>query len=403
MVWTINVKQRSTTRQSQNASQTLSKENELSDYMIESRIEHVRAAFSQEGIDAFLVLVEENRNYLSGFNAQDHQFDESAGALLITPDDLVLATDSRFEVQALQEAPLYHVVIYRKGLAKELPSLTKQYNIQRLGFESVRLSVKQYNEITDTLKGAGSTVELVPAENLVEGFREIKSPDEIQKTREALVLAEKAFVEVVRVLKPGMTEKSVAWAMEKAMREAGADSLSFPTIVAAGPNSALPHAIPSDRIIRDGEPVLFDWGARLNGYCSDISRTVVLGTPDETFLKVHQTVLEAQQRAIAVIKAGISSRAVDHEARDYIREQGFEGKFGHGLGHGTGLAVHEAPRLSPLKETTLQSGMIVTVEPGIYLPEWGGIRIENQVVVSDGGAVVLNNLKETYDIRQLVS
>lgn len=370
--------------------------------MIESRIERLRTAFSQEGIDAFLVLVEENRNYLSGFSAQDHQFDESAGALIITPDNLILATDSRFEVQALQEAPLYHTVVYRKGLANELPSLTKQYNIQRLGFESVRLSVKQYNEITETLKGAGASIELVPVKNLVEGFREIKTADEIQKTRDALVLAEKAFVEVIRTLKPGMTEKAVAWAMEKAMREAGADSLSFPTIVAAGPNSALPHAIPSDRVIREGEPVLFDWGARLNGYCSDISRTVVLGTPDETFLNVHRTVLEAQQKAIAVIKAGINSKAVDHEARDYIRQQGFEGKFGHGLGHGTGLTVHEGPRLSPLKETTLQSGMIVTVEPGIYLPEWGGIRIENQVVVSDNGAVVLNNLKETYDIHQLV-
>jgi Xaa-Pro aminopeptidase len=168
-----------------------------------------------------------------------------------------------------------------------------------------------------------------------------------------------------------MTEKQVAWAMESAMREAGADGLSFPVIVAGGPNSALPHAVPSERPLRTGEPILFDWGAKLNGYCSDTSRTIILGAADDTFKKVHGTVLEAQQRAIAAIRAGINSKMVDAAARDFIHQSGYEGKFGHGLGHGTGLAVHEAPRLSPLRETILESGMLVTVEPGIYLPEWG--------------------------------
>ena len=188
--------------------------------------------------------------------------------------------------------------------------------------------------------------------------------------------------------------------MESAIRQAGADGLSFPVIVAAGPNSALPHAIPSDRPVESGEPILFDWGVRLGGYCSDTSRTVILGEPDHQFLQVFNTVLEAQQSATASIRAGVNSKAVDAVARDLIASKGYGDKFGHGLGHGTGLAIHEGPRLSPLKESVLESGMLVTVEPGIYLPHWGGVRIENQVVVGKSGPRVLNRLPATYDIHQ---
>jgi Xaa-Pro aminopeptidase len=185
--------------------------------------------------------------------------------------------------------------------------------------------------------------------------------------------------------------------MERRMRVAGAQGPSFPSIVAAGPNSALPHAIPTDRPIREGEPILFDWGAFLDHYASDTSRTVILGPPDETFTTVYQTVLEAQRKAIDAVTAGASTKAVDALARDHIGASGYGDKFGHGLGHGTGLAVHEGPRLSPLKDTVLESGMIVTVEPGIYLPEWGGVRIENQVVVGQNGPLVLNELSTSID------
>ena len=366
----------------------------------QERIARVREIMASKGIDTLMVLVEENRRYLSGFSAEDHRYDESAGALFITADDLVLATDPRFDTQAEQEAPAFDLVIYRKGLAKEMASLVKRLNTRRLGFESGRVSVRQYNEYQRELQNAGN-IELVPLEEVVEVLRLVKTAQEVDKTRQALALAEEAFVHVVRMLKPGITEKNLAWALEKSMREAGADGLSFPVIVAAGPNSALPHAIPSDRTVQEGEAILFDWGAKLNGYCSDTSRTVCIGQPDQTFLKVYQTVLEAQKRAIEAIRSGVSTKEVDAIARNYIRDQGFDGKFGHGLGHGTGLAVHEGPRLSPLKETTLQSGMIVTVEPGIYLPEWGGVRIENQVVVHADGALVLNRLETSYDIHQI--
>lgn len=198
-----------------------------------------------------------------------------------------------------------------------------------------------------------------------------------------------------------MTEKQAAWAMEKGMREGGAQAMAFPTIVASGPNSALPHAVPGDRAFKTGEPILFDWGAKLDGYCSDTTRTVVLGQPDATFKKVYQTVLDAQQKAMDAIKTGANTAAVDRLARSHIENAGFTGRFGHGLGHGTGLAVHEAPRLSPIRNTRLEEGMIVTVEPGIYLPDWGGIRIENQVVVRDDGPEVLTQLNRCYTIDEL--
>jgi len=368
---------------------------------LETRILKIRERLKIQNADALIVLISPNRYYLSGFSSEDHQCDESTGALLITADQLILATDSRFELQAQQEAPLYRVVVYREGLSKLLPTLAKECGIGRLCFESIRVSVHQYHELLREFKNAQIEVELMPVEDWVEDLRITKSALEIDKTVAALELAEKAFAQMVKQIQPGMTEKQVAWALEKNMREAGAETLSFPSIIAAGRNGALPHAVPSDRPIETGEPIIIDWGARLAGYCSDTTRTIILGDPDETFLTVYRTVLEAQQRAIAAIRAGVSTKTVDAVARDYIREQGFAGKFGHGLGHGTGLAVHEAPRLSPLKDTILQSGMIVTVEPGIYLSGWGGVRIENQVVVETDGPRVLNRLKTSYRIEEL--
>ena len=356
-----------------------------------SRIASVRQKLADLELDALMVSIQENRYYLSGYTGEDSQFDESAGVLFVSDSHLVLATDSRFDLQARTEATGFEVVCYRKGLEKELPTITANLGVRRLGFESVRLSHKNHAAYEKALKDASPPVELVPTENLVEDLRKTKSDEEIRATVEALRLAEKAFFRVVATIRPGMTEKQVAWDLEKAMRESGAQGLSFPSIVASGPNSALPHAIPSDRRIVEGEPLLIDWGARLNEYCSDTTRTLVLGKPKDPFRKVFDTVVEARDRAIAAIREGASGTEVDRVARDFIDKNGFGDKFGHGLGHGTGLAVHEAPRLSPIKDDCLEAGMIVTVEPGIYLPEWGGVRMENQVVVTPDGARVLND------------
>jgi Xaa-Pro aminopeptidase len=360
--------------------------------IFENRLENVKKTMKELELDTFLVSIQENRRYLSGFTGEDSQFDETAGVLIITANRLVLATDSRFTLQAEREAPLFNIRQYEKGLFKELPEYLKELNTRKMGFESRRLPFSQYTEMVKEIKSKDLSVELVPTDNVVEKLRIIKDESEIQRTREALAIAEAAYSEVRDIIEPGMTEKEIAWMMEVKMREAGADGLAFPTICASGPNSALPHAIPEDRKVLVGEPLLFDWGVRLNGYCSDTSRTIFLGKPDDRFLKIQETVRKAQRIAIDAIRAGVSGREIDALARNYIDDKGYKGRFGHGLGHGTGLAVHEGPRLSPLSDSILETGMIVTVEPGIYIGDWGGVRIENQVVVRDDSAEVLNKL-----------
>ncbi len=357
------------------------------------RLDRLKSQLAAQKFDTLIVLIEENRRYLSGYTGEDTQFDETAGALLITASHQILATDTRFDLQAKNEAPEYEIVCYKKGLGKELPVLLKRLQSKRVGFESMRLSVADHAKFKQELDRAGVTVEMMPVKDLVEDFRTVKTEDEINIIRNALSLAETAFMGIIDIVKPGITEKELAWALEKKLREAGADALSFPSIIASGPNGALPHAIPQDRPVRVNEPLLFDWGCRLNGYCSDISRTVFIGKPDKTFNTVYRVVSEAKQMAIEAIREGVGSKSIDQIARDHIEQSGFKGKFGHGLGHGVGLAVHEAPRLSPLRDTILKAGMVVTVEPGIYLPDWGGVRLEDLVVVREDGAEVLNTME----------
>lgn len=359
---------------------------------IEKRVGRLRKSLADNNIDTLLVLVEENRRYLSGFTGEDTQFDETAGALFITDKRLILATDSRNDLQAAKEAPLYEIICYKKGLIKELPNIINALKTKRLGFESVRMSYMQYNKICKELSSSNIDTELVEADNIMECLRIVKEHTELEEIKKALFIAESVFINFAEnIIKPGMTEKKAAWILEKNLREAGADSLSFPIIVASGPNSALPHAIPGNRKFHEGEPILFDWGVRLNGYCSDISRTLVIGSPDDRFKKIFKTVLDAQLKATDAIRPGIRSRAVDEIARNHIDSMGFKGKFCHGLGHGVGLAVHEPPGISPLKDTLLENQMVFTVEPGIYIPGWGGVRLENMVVVSKNGADVLNS------------
>jgi Xaa-Pro aminopeptidase len=357
------------------------------------RLNQLRTDIVEARIDTLMVLVEENRRYLSGFTGEDTQFDESAGALFITPTQLLLATDSRFEAQAETESPLFDIYCYKKGLIKALPDIFGLLNTRKLGMESIRLSVKGYNQILEQIKSSKLNVELISTECLVEKQRLIKSEKEIDFMRKALYLAESVFRLFVETIEPGMTEKEAAWNLEKMMREGGAEAVSFPVIAASGPNAALPHAIPGKRLFKHGEPLLFDWGIKLNGYCSDISRTLILGKVDDTFQKVFSTVRDAQRKAIDAIKPGISSKEIDQIARDHIDKMGFKGRFGHGLGHGVGLAVHESPRVSPLKERELLPGMVFTVEPGIYLPGWGGVRLENMVLVTQDDVEVLNRLE----------
>jgi Xaa-Pro aminopeptidase len=347
---------------------------------------------SRADLDAFLVLIEANRRYLSGYTAEDGQFDETAGALLITSEHCLLATDARYDLQARQEAPAFEVVRYRKSLYETLPELFRRVDARRLGFESARLTVKNHRALKDHLENAQIPVRLIATEDQVESMRQVKDTHEVAITRRAVQCAEAAFRQLREWMRPGRTEIAVARKLNDLMQAGGAAGASFPIIVAAGANSAKPHAVPGDRRIAAGEPVLIDWGARLDGYCSDISRTVIFGAADAQFNKIYTVVRKAQAAAIAAIKPGVCGQAVDAIARQTIAAAGFGDHFDHSLGHGTGLCIHEAPRLSPHSKDTLAAGMIITVEPGIYLPDWGGIRLENQVVVTENGAQPLNTL-----------
>lgn len=364
------------------------------------RIMRLRQKMADDDIDTLLVLAEENRRYLAGFTGEDTQYDESAGALLITRDAKILATDSRYETQARNECEGFDVVVYTRGLTKELPALLRQLGARRTGFESRRISYEEYARIREELEKDGLTTELVPTAEMVEGLRLVKDEDEISAIRKAVFLAEEAFRDFLEnALPPDITEKAAAWEMEKRMRERGAQSLSFPMIAAFGTNSALPHAIPTERRHAGCEPLLFDWGARLDGYCSDMTRTIFLESPHEELAKIFATAYEAQQMAIDAVRPGKTTREIDAVAREHIEAAGYKGYFGHGLGHGVGLAVHEAPSLSPVaeKEKTLSENMVFTVEPGIYLPEKGGVRLENIVVVRAHGPEILNTLPVRMD------
>ena len=364
---------------------------------IKSRVGQLRQSMAEEGIDALLVLIEENRRYISGFTGEDTGHDESAGALLITPNDLLLLTDSRYTQQAQNECPFFEVITYKKGLAKELPVLLPGLASGcpgRLGYEKQKMTCEQLERIHEEMQKAGLSVEPVGTVDMVEKFRRIKSKTEIDAITSALYLAENAFSDLLEILVPGMTEREAAWALEKRMREAGAQSVSFPVIVAAGANAALPHATPGDAVIQKGQPVLFDWGARLNGYCSDTSRTIFIGKPDSQFETIFTAVYDAQQKAVDAVKPGAYTMDIDAAARDTLKEKALDGYFGHGLGHGVGLAIHEQPSVSPVPErnTRIEEGMVFTIEPGVYIPGWGGVRLENMVLVTRDGAEVLNRL-----------
>jgi Xaa-Pro aminopeptidase len=361
------------------------------------QLEKIKAAIKRKRADALLVTQPENRRYLSGYTATDLSIAESSGVLLIprrgTP---LLLTDSRYSLQAEKEATGFEVVSVRSSLLGALKKMLPQLGIRRLLFESHYQLHATAVKLIDM--GQKQNIEMVPASGMVERLRVVKSADEIEKIRQSVGLNELVFNEIYQNLIPGQTEREVAIAIESAMMRKGAEEPAFPTIVAAGPNAAVPHAIPTERAIKERETVIIDMGLKLNGYCSDMTRTVVLGKPDKRIKETIRLVRKAQRAALKTIKAGILAREADRAARKIIIDAGFGKCFGHGLGHGVGLAVHEPPSLNRMRRNKLQAGMVVTVEPGIYLPGWGGVRLENMVVVEEEGCTVLNQDKTFLDL-----
>jgi len=361
------------------------------------RLKRMKEVLRRRDLDALLVTQPENRRYLSGFAAWDMNIGESSGALLIPRRGRpILMTDSRYQLEAETETDGFDVTIYKKGMLALLKSILSGRGIKRLAFESHYILHQTAGKLAEMTGSIG--VEITATTGLVEKLRICKSQDEIEKIRAAVSLNERVFREIFRELGAGMTEREIAIRIETLMRQYGAERPCFATIVASGPNGAKPHAVPGDRPIKEGEPVVIDMGLVLNGYCSDMTRTVVLGGVDSRVKKIIRLVRKAQKAGIRAVRAGETGMAVDRAARQVIDRAGFGDNFGHGLGHGVGLAVHEGPSFSSRYKRKLKAGMVVTVEPGIYLPDWGGVRLENMVVVTEKGCEVLNEDTTFLDI-----
>ena len=361
------------------------------------RIQTLQNNLKRKKIDALLVSQPENRHYLTGYRGGDHGIGETSGVLIIpSSGSIYLLTDFRYQIQAEKDVPWATVVIYKKGLLKLLCKLLPDLKVKNLGFESHYTLCSFAEEMRPALKKKG--VLLSPTSGLIEKMRIIKDEDEIDLIRTSVRLNEEVFQEIAPAISNAQTEIEVALAIESLMRQKGAESVSFNSIVASGKNSALPHAVPGKSRIKQNKSLTIDMGLILNSYCSDMTRNFVPGKASKKYISLHRLVRKAQLAGMAAVRAGISGRDVDKRARKIIADAGYGSYFGHGLGHGVGLAVHEAPRLSPLYNKKLRAGMIVTVEPGIYLPGWGGIRLENMAVVREEGYENLNSDTSWLDL-----
>ncbi len=358
-----------------------------------SRLAALRDLLREKGLEALLISSPDNRRYLSGFSAREEILHESCGSLLVTSEAALLFTDFRYLEWAENEVTAFDILMYQAGLGALLAEQLQVFRVARLGYEAACLTCGQHQRLVEAAAAAGLKVEWVPTEGLAEGLREVKTGEEIAAMRRALALTEQVFSEVAALLNPGIKERQVGWEIERRFREQGA-GLAFAPIVAAGKNSARPHHRPGDYEIQAGDPIIIDMGARVAGYCADLTRTVILGEPTPRFREIYTIVRRAQARAEAGLKAGLETVQGDALARDLIAQAGYGEAFGHSLGHGVGLAVHEAPGLSPLKErsSVLRAGSIVTVEPGIYLSGWGGVRLEDMALIQADRAEVLNHL-----------
>lgn len=342
----------------------------------------VVAGLAAEHVDALVVSSLSNIRWLTGFSG-------SNALLLVTPHERVLCTDFRYEAQAGDEVgEAARVVVESQSLWTALwRELAKGAAIETVGFESAHLLHRDFARLLDPQQGG--RWQWRPCVDAVEQHRAVKDAEEVAEIAAACRMAEAALAGTLARIHPGLSELAICGILEHALRDAGSETAPFEPIVASGPRSALPHARASDRVWGRGELLLLDFGARCRGYVSDMTRVVVAGPPDARQREVHGVVAGANRAATAAVRPGMSGRDADAVARRYIAEAGFGDAFGHSLGHGIGLEVHEAPRLAKTAEAPLPAGAVVTIEPGVYLPGWGGIRVEDDVVLMPGGATVL--------------
>jgi Xaa-Pro aminopeptidase len=356
-----------------------------------ARRDRLRTALAKTGAEALLVTDFTNVTYLTGFSGDDSY-------LLLHRDGDLLLSDPRYTTQLGEECPGLELHIRHPGV-NQLASTIKvlrSARIRRLAIEGDSMTVGMRERIAEKLP----KLEMLTTSGLVEKLRQIKDKGEIAQLRQAVRCAEKAFSVVRASLQPEKTEKEIADELEMHMRRFGAQSSAFPAIVGVGPRAALPHAVPGNYRIGDSGFVLIDWGAKVGMYHSDLTRVLVTGKISPKFARlerIYRVVLEAQTRAIAAIRPGATSQEIDDIARGHIAEAGFGRRFGHGLGHGVGLEIHELPRLAAKNPTVLRPGMVITVEPGIYFPGWGGVRIEDDVLVTRHGHEVLTSVPKQWE------
>ena len=347
----------------------------------ETRQNNSRKILDSCPLDGILFVSLENIRYLCGFTGSD-------GALVITQKDSFFLTDSRYWTQADEEVKGARVIHYKKKM-EGIFSLLSDLKLGEVGFESAFLSFSAYQFLTERF--AGKT-RLVPLENDLKNLRAVKDPPELTLLRRAIDISSNAFSKATEMLKEGVVEREVALEMESLMKRSGAEAIGFDIIIASGKRSALPHGKASDKRIEKGDFILIDFGSGFQGYHSDQTRTVVCGSPSPEQRKIYQIVKEAHDKAIEKVQPGTPIGEVDGAARDHIRNQGYGEYFGHGTGHGIGLAVHEDPAVNGENKGLLQEGMVLTIEPGIYLPDWGGVRIEDMVLVTHHGVEVMTYL-----------
>ena len=353
------------------------------------RLENLRRAIRRDPIDAFLISGGPNVRYLTGFSGD-------ASVLLIDQSRTLIITDGRFTTQIASECPglEVHIRPVEQLLFDAVGAVVARFGASRVGFEPAKVTVASF----ETIKGHASNVEFVGVAGRVEGLRSIKDQDEVDAIRRAIHQAERGFAMLRAGMSEGDSEKDLADALEGYLRHCGASAAAFDPIVAVGPRAALPHAHPTtDARVGDADFVLVDWGASWGAYKSDLTRVVVTGKVTSKFEKVYRTVLAAQDRGIEALRPGVKAGDVDAAARSVIEEAGYGRFFNHGLGHGFGLEIHENPFFRRDNSVTLKAGMVVTIEPGIYLPDWGGVRIEDDVLITPDGPEVLTRVPRSLE------
>lgn len=355
----------------------------MTERIANERLSRIRAAAGDAKLDALLITDPVNRRYATGFSG-------SSGWVIIPVDDArppLLATDFRYLDQAAEQSPDFEIVRTTGGADQWWGDLVKRFGRERLGFEAAHLSVALHKGLRDANAKlpASQRPALVQVGRVVEGVRARKDADEIAALRRAAALTDDAFAHASSVVQPGWTELQMSWEIEQYARVNGAEAMAFESIVAAGTWGARPHARPRAEAICEGEPIVIDMGAQVDGYCADMTRTIVLGAHDETFPRIYDIVLAAHETAAEMVEVGMSGQDADELARRVIEDAGYGDQFGHGLGHGVGLEIHEDPYLGPSSKDTLESGMVITIEPGIYLPDWGGVRIEDMGLLDEDG------------------